>query len=97
MHSGGPDRPGPNRPDHQIKRERDTFGYFLGVGHDEFCRVGRGIDTFWRFYGCIERGLDIFWGSAVMNCAALKGGLTFFGDFTALAGRPHAPGGLLGL
>ena len=28
--------------------------------------------------------LDIFWGSATLNCAVLKGELTFFGGFTAV-------------
>ena len=68
---------GPDRPDLTTGSEggKDTFGYFLGVGHAELRCIEMGIDIliFLGLYGCIERGLDIFWGSAVMNCAVLKG------------------------
>ena len=32
-----------------------------------------GIDICWGFYGYIERGLVIFGGSVMVNCAGLKG------------------------
>ena len=54
----------------------------FGVGHDELCWIERAIDICWGFYGYIERGLDIFGGSVMMNCAGSKGELTFVGGFT---------------